>query len=398
MDKPLSRLRQKEPHIVTLIIMSSFATMGAVIFTPALADIASYFKISDSLSQLIITMFLVGYALGQLIYGPLANRFGRKKAFYIGIFIATVGSITSILAESLNSFAALIVGRMLEALGSSAGLVVSFTIVNDYYLGEAARKVIAYMILAFAIIPGVATFVGGVLVTHFHWISCFYFLLVYGLLLIIPVRRLAETAKVLDKKALELSRLRTKYASGFRNVFLRNTALHFGLSTLCIYAFTSNASLLAARDLGLSAEGYGIVGLIPFIGTALGCIISARLVSKYSAESLIRFGYAVEVVVTVVFSLLFYLGYVNVAVLMGSGFCFMIGASIILGNGTAIAASRCEDKAIASAVMQFINVSMPVLGTFILAMTPFGVMKLSITWGIALVAMLIIAHFNKAHA
>src|SRR6202795_1670991 len=76
------RLQQKEPHIVTLIIMSSFASMGAVIFTPALPEIAQYFQISQGHSQLTITLFLLGYAIGQLIYGPLSNRLGRKPAFY----------------------------------------------------------------------------------------------------------------------------------------------------------------------------------------------------------------------------------------------------------------------------------------------------------------------------
>ncbi len=183
------RLPQKEPHILTLIIMSSFASMGAVIFTPALPEIVQYFKISINHSQLTITLFLLGYALGQLIYGPLANRLGRKSAFYIGILVATIGSIISILSEPLNSFGLLIFGRMLEALGSSAGLVIAFTIINDHYYPQQARRIIAYLMLAFAVVPGIATFIGGLLVSHWHWITCFYFLLIYGLILIIPAAR-----------------------------------------------------------------------------------------------------------------------------------------------------------------------------------------------------------------
>src|SRR5262245_16122030 len=127
------RLNQKEPHIFILIIISSFASMGAIIFAPALPAIAQYFHISQGHSQLTITLFLLGYSIGQLIYGPLANRFGRKPAFYIGIAIATVGSLISIASEPLHSFNALILGRLLEALGSSAGLVISFTVINDHY-------------------------------------------------------------------------------------------------------------------------------------------------------------------------------------------------------------------------------------------------------------------------
>src|SRR5579862_7081688 len=117
MSSQQHRLNQKEPHILILIIMSSFASMGAIIFAPALPEIAQYFHISQGHSQLTITLFLLGYAVGQLIYGPLANRLGRKPAFYIGIVIATIGSVVSIVSEPLHSFGFLIFGRMLEALG-----------------------------------------------------------------------------------------------------------------------------------------------------------------------------------------------------------------------------------------------------------------------------------------
>src|SRR3990167_8505435 len=223
MNQNTHRLDQKAPHILTLIIMSSFASMGAVIFTPALPEIANYFGISQGMSQLTITLFLLGYALGQLIYGPLANYYGRKKAFYIGIVIATIGTIISIASEPLNSFTFLILCRLLEALGSSAGLVISFAIVNDHYFPEQARRIIAYMMLAFAVIPGIATLTGGLLVSNFHWLSCFYFLLVYGLLIALPVSRLHETALTLDKTALQINTIKQNYAVAFKNKKLRNT-------------------------------------------------------------------------------------------------------------------------------------------------------------------------------
>lgn len=219
------RLQQKEPHILILIIMSSFASLGAIIFAPALPEIAHYFHISQGHSQLTITLFLLGYALGQLIYGPLANRFGRKPAFFIGIVIATIGSLISILSEPLHSFNALILGRMLEALGSSAGLVLSFTIISDHYYPEQARRIVAYLMLAFAIVPGIATFIGGFLVTHFHWISCFYFLLIYGLLLIIPATLLHETATELKEDALYFTQLFKNYHIAIQNKLLLTTTL-----------------------------------------------------------------------------------------------------------------------------------------------------------------------------
>lgn len=399
-DLPNShRLNQKEPHIATLIIMSSFASMGAVIFAPALPEIAQYFAISQGHSQLTITLFLLGYAVGQLIYGPLSNRFGRKPAFFIGIFIATVGSLVSIISEPLHSFAFLIFGRMLEALGSSAGLVISFTIISDHYYPNQARRIVAYLMLAFAIVPGLATFIGGTLVVHFHWISCFYFLLIYGLLLAIPASRLTETAVSLSKHALQFSQIRKNYRLAMSNRLLRNTTLFFGLSGMCVYVYVASAPFIAINHLHLSPEKYGVIGLIPFIGTALGSIVSAQLSTVLSVVTLMRLGFIIDIISVILLAVLFYFGFINMVVLISCGFILMFGNCLIVGSGASVATATSEDKANASAIMNFINVGMVMLGTFILALVPGSpIIKLPAGCCVAIIVMLIvwIALINKA--
>jgi MFS transporter, DHA1 family, multidrug resistance protein len=384
----LHRLNQKEPHILALIVMSSFASMGAIIFAPALPEIAQYFHISQGYSQLTITLFLLGYAIGQLIYGPLANRFGRKPAFYIGIVIATIGSLISIGSESLHSFTALIIGRMLEALGSSAGLVISFTVIGDHYYPEQARRIIAYLMLAFAIVPGIATFIGGVLVTHFHWISCFYFLLIYGLFLIIPAIYLEETAKELKTDALHASQIFKNYRAAIKNKLLITTTFFFGLSGMCVYIFIASAPFIAIDDLRLSPQTYGLIGLIPFIGTALGSLVSARLSSFLSVTMLMRAGLIIDAISAILLATLFYFGLINLTALILCGFILMFGNCLIVGSGASIATSTSVDKANASAVMNFINVGMVMLGTLILAIVPGSpTLKLSVLFLLIIILM-----------
>ncbi len=385
------RLNQKEPHILILIIMSSFASMGAIIFAPALPEIADYFHISQGYSQLTITLFLLGYALGQLVYGPLANRFGRKPAFYIGIVVATIGSIISIVSEPLHSFNALIIGRLLEALGSSAGLVISFTIISDHYYPEQARRIIAYLMLAFAIVPGIATFVGGMLTSHFHWISCFYFLLIYGLLLIIPAKLLAETAQELHKDAMHIKQILKNYRTALNNKLLIFTTFFFALSGMCVYLYIASSPFIAINTLHLSPATYGTIGLIPFIGTALGSLVSAKFSSRFSVKQLMLSGFIIDFIAMFSLGILFYFNMVNLIVLIGSGFILMFGNCIIVGNGASIATSTSKDKANASAMMNFINVGMLVVGTFLLAITPGNpIIKLPIGFLLAILIMSII--------
>src|SRR5271156_684920 len=119
--------------LLTLLLMISFASVNAVLFTPALPNIAHFFAISDSTAQLTITWFLIGYALGQLLYGPLANRFGRKKALFVGIGLQIISSFICVASGLAHTYWLLVTGRLLLALGSGVGLKMAFTLVNECY-------------------------------------------------------------------------------------------------------------------------------------------------------------------------------------------------------------------------------------------------------------------------
>ena len=154
-----------EPHknisFFTLLLLISFASVNAVLFTPALPNVAAFFSISNEAAQQTITWFLIGYALGQLIYGPLANRFGRKPALYLGIGLQIMSSLVCVAAGFLHLYSVLLLGRFLLALGSGVGLKMTFTLVNECYVPKIASQKIAYLMLAFAITPGLGIALGN---------------------------------------------------------------------------------------------------------------------------------------------------------------------------------------------------------------------------------------------
>ena len=259
---------------------------------------------------------------------------------------------------------------MLEALGSSAGLVISFTIVNDHYFPGQARKIISYMMLAFAVVPGLATFIGGLLVTKYHWISCFYFLLLYGLFISLFVYKLAETAIYLDKSSLKVSQIKSNYSISFKNSLLRNASLFLGLSGMCVYTYAATTPFIAIDNFHMSPGKFGTIGLIPFLGTGFGAIFSAKLSHKFSPKELIKIGYIIEIISTSIIVTLFYFELVSMLFLILFGFIFMFGGCLVISNSASIATSTVSNKANASAVMNFINVGMAVCGTFILSILP----------------------------
>lgn len=361
------RLNVKQPRLISLLVLSAFASMGAVLMAPALPNIANYFRISSGHAQLTVTLFLLGYAFGQLLYGPLANRYGRKPAFYIGICIATVGSLFSILSSPFDSYPLLLLGRLLEALGSSAGLVLSYTIIADFYYPEQTRRIISYIMLAFAIVPAIAVFMGGLIVQYLNWEMCFYFLLGYGLLLMIPAYALPETLITKDLEAIRLVRIHRSYKEVFKNLPLINYSIISGCTSTMIYVFAAEGPFIGIHLLGLSASHYGLLATLPSIGMLLGSFLAIHLSRRLTANQLILLGIILDFLGAGSMLLLFLTHHVSMISLLGCMGFLMVGHALISSNSSSSAIFFANDKANGSAVLNFTALVLCVIGTFCLS-------------------------------
>lgn len=346
---------QKKLSFFTLLLLISFASVNAVLFTPALPDITHYFSLSNDAAQHTISLFLIGYTLGQLLYGPIANRFGRKPAIYAGISIQIVSSLLCVLAGMVYEYKLLLVARFILALGSGVGLSMTFTLVNEYYEPQIASQKIAYLMLGFAIAPGLSVALGGILNTYFGWISCFYAGAFYGLILLVRVRKLPETNKFLNKEALNLTVLFRSYFVQFKNTRLLAGGLLMGSTTCFFYVFAAIAPFIAINLLNMSSAQYGIANILPPIGVMIGGIVSAKLAQRYSPKFIIRAGIVISSIGTL---LMFVAIKINLAALFSLFFPMMIiyfGASFIFANTSSVAMHNLSDKAQASAVLSFVN-------------------------------------------
>lgn len=359
------KLDIKEPHILSLIVLCAFAAMGAVLITPALPNIAEKFPAHSA--QLTVTSFLFGYCLGQLIYAPIANRLGRKPAFYIGILIATLGSLFSIIAIPFDSFYLLIAGRFLEAIGASAGLIICFTIINDFYFPEQARVRVGLMMLAFSIVPGVAILTGG-LITQYYWPGCFVFLLIYGLILLYPAMTMPETLHTPDPKALHHQHVLKNYAAVFKNKLLIAYSLMYGFSAGCIYSFGAEGPFIGIKQLGYAPATYGLLGLIPFSGAFVGSLLTVALSKTINAKKMVLLSLSLEWISVLSMLIFFVLGQVTIFTLLIPMFFVLMGHTSLVTNASTIAMNQTDDKANGSAVMNFFGIGVAVLMTFILSL------------------------------
>lgn len=356
----------RKPQLWILLLLVSFASVSAVLFTPALPSIASFFNVSMAQSQLTITAFLIGYALGQLPYGPLANRLGRKITLYIGISLAILGSLLCAFSSSMQSFELLVFARFLQALGACVGLKVSFTMIADVYNQTDATRIFSYVIMAFAIMPGLAIAVGGLLVQMFHWESCFYFLSFFGAALLCLSARLPETAKSLDRAALKLSSVIEGYRLKFKNQRLVTSAIVMGCGTAIVYIFAAKAPFIGITLMGMQPKAFGIYNLIPVLGMLLGAYFAAKLAGRLSVLNILLMGMIACLFMTLSMLIPFFLGILNPNTLFFPMLLVYASESLIFANISSLGLSHAKNKSNGSAVLNFINLGIAVIAVLLL--------------------------------
>lgn len=350
-------------NLISLMLLISFGSIGAVACSPALPQIAKYFMLTEAQAQSCISWYLIGYACGQLVYGPLVNRYGSKNSILIGALIEMLGASLCIISKSVHSFELLLIARVIMAIGAGSGLTLALTISSRLSAPQQNARIISLLTIAFAITPGLGVFIGGWLLNYFDWTSSFYLMLTYGILICLLSRFLPEAIQTRNLHALRFGSLAHNYLAQLRSKTTLLGGLLIGSSTSIIYSFAALAPFVAIDIMKITPSSYGTYNFIPVIGMLIGSLTATYLGRSYSSKSVIKLGLALAGIGTIVMCIC--LGKFPHAAL--SLFTPMLiiyfGLSIIFSNGSALALSHTTDKGNASAMLSFINMSSTVIVT-----------------------------------
>ena len=241
---------------------------------PALPGLATALHAPQRDGALTLSLFLAGFALAQLAFGPLSDRFGRRPTLLGGCVLFSLGSAACTLAPGMPT---LLAARLLAGCGAGAGMVVVLAVIRDLFEGARARSHLSTLNLIRAIAPIVAPSIGAWVLRVSSWRGIYALLTGFGMLVTLMASRgLGESLRRPDPHALRLRRLAANYRDmlahpeAFGHVLVN--ALAFG----SLFAYVAGSPLLMTRVLGLSPAQYGIV----FAGTALG-IVGGASTSKY---------------------------------------------------------------------------------------------------------------------
>jgi DHA1 family 2-module integral membrane pump EmrD-like MFS transporter len=379
------------PRLLALILLVSFSTVVAVAFTPAYPLIAEEFHLSDSQTQWMMTLFLLGSVMGRLPYGPLANAIGRKKTLYVGLTISLIGILISLCAQTYST---LILGRWIQAAGTASGMTITYTMIADCHCGPKATKALSYVMVAFAIVPGIGTSISGYLIPYMGWRGGFVFLLAFTLFLFLMCRTLPETGK--GKEVVRIKHIVRDYVRGFKDSALLLHGILMGLSTALLFIFSQEAPFIATRFMKLSPEQYGVYYFIPAIGITFGSFLSAWLAGKALPQRSMIGGILLILLGSLSMVCFFsYHWYVGWALFLPQ-ILVQIGDALLYTNASSEALSDSSNKANASAVILFLNGVCAVIGTFLVGeLSPKNPMALPVVFLILIALMLAVWLFLR---
>jgi len=178
-----------------LLLVCLFASAGQVaidIYVPALPEMARYFTTSPQAIQSSVSGYMAAYALGQLVFGPVADAYGRKPALGMGLIVYTVGCVLSLTASNLEIF---VLARCLQGFGIATTNLLAKAVITDSFAGMALVHAFTYMSIAWGLGPIIAPVIGAHLQTLFGWRACLVFLLIYSLVMWAVLWRYQETLK-----------------------------------------------------------------------------------------------------------------------------------------------------------------------------------------------------------
>lgn len=254
-------------------------TVALHIFVPALALAAADLGTDAAGIQTTITIYLIGLAGGQLLYGPLSDRYGRRPVLIGGLGLYLAGLLLAIPAPNL---AILLVARMLQSLGACSCLVIGRAMVRDVSTREDAARKLAILVTAMTLTPALAPAIGGVVSQAFGWRAVFVLLAaVVAVLLALVVLTLTET----NQHKVALPGAGAVLAAYLRLVRIPTSRAYLvagGCAGTSLYAFLAVAPFLLVNRLGRSPQEVGFDCLLVVFGMVAGAVLASRIAGRVS--------------------------------------------------------------------------------------------------------------------
>lgn len=278
------------PKTWLLTLLMGLGPFSMQILIPSLPLLAGIFAVPYATAQMTLTVYLVGIALGQLIYGPLSDRYGRRPVLLAGLAIYLAGSLAALLAPGIGW---LVVARAAQAAGGCAGMVLTRAIIRDVFPRDQAASKIGFVMMGMTVAPMLAPLLGAELTTAFGWRATMLACVGFGLALGLLALRLPET--LAEKQPLPgLAGMGRAYWQLARIRSFRCYAAITTCTTGVFFAFMAGAPRVLMDGMGYTPRAYAIAFMVISVAFGGGSYIAGRYSARLGLARMLRLGLVVS--------------------------------------------------------------------------------------------------------
>ncbi|MCF2492791.1 multidrug effflux MFS transporter [Dyadobacter chenhuakuii] len=327
----------RKQYFFIILILGFLATVSPFsidMYLPGFPRIASDLGTTIDQVQLSLTSYLIGICLGQILYGPLLDRFGRKKPLYAGLALYVVASFGCALTSSVDS---LIVMRFFQAMGGCVGLVASQALVSDLFPSEKRAEVFSLITLVIAVSPMIAPTIGGYVTASIAWQWIFIILagivsmIIGAIYFFLPTGRAADTSVSLRPKAV---------MNGFVTVIRQPQFLIYtlagGLATAAPFAYIAGSSDVFMNIYKVSEQQYGWIFAFLAVAMIGSTQLNHILLKKFKSEQIIKVTLFYQSIVGILLIAGVYNNWFGLYSLIGMMFVFLTGQGLTGPNSSAL--------------------------------------------------------------
>lgn len=269
-------------------LMVTIGPVSLTMYTPAMPQLVAAFQTDISMVKLTITVFFLGFAVSQLICGPLSDAYGRRPVAlsFFGVYL--VGAFVAMLAQDMSW---LLAGRALQGVGCAAGIAISRAIVRDQFTGQASARILNLIGTMLGIGPAIAPTIGGAILSAFGWQPIFYVMVLYGfaalgfILLAVP-----ETNPAPDPAQARPARILRNYGTLAHDAGFMRASLTIGFSVGGIYTLGAILPFVLIDVVGLTPTQFGLAMICQTGSFMLGTIIAGQAMKWTDASRLVPVG------------------------------------------------------------------------------------------------------------
>ena len=346
-----------------LVLVTLSGTMAMHIFVPALPVAGEALGAEPSGMQQTITLYVIGLALGQLIYGPVSDTWGRRPALLVGLSLYFSASVLALFAPSLQW---LVAARLLQALGGAAGITLGRAIVRDIAPPDRVTRDLALLNLLTLVGPGLSPIVGAYLADHFGWRAIYVFLVCIGSAMLFCAWKLLPETN-LNRRPLAITRIALDYGSLLANPRFAAFMLGGACSSTALYPYLATAPYIVHEQLGLPIRYVGWFAASTIVGAGLGTFLTRKLAGRWPAERFLYIGSGLGLGLATLFLCIQALGWLSAPLLLALMVVMTFGAGMAspAALSRALGATTPALAGTAAGLYGFAQMAMGAVGTML---------------------------------